>query len=43
MHESEEGKEVLKNFFKVARFDRLVDDAAEDLEYARELFAGFDY
>ncbi len=43
MHESEEGKKVLHDFFKVARFDQLVDDAAEDLEYARKLFAEFDY
>ena len=43
MHESEEGKKVLESFFKVARFDRLVGDAAGDLDYVRELFAEFDY
>ncbi len=38
MHESPEGRETLKKYFKVARYDRLEGDAAKSFESARAVW-----
>ena len=38
MHESSEGRAVLKKYSKVARYDRLEGEAAEQLETARSIY-----
>ncbi|MGI9449545.1 MAG: phosphate/phosphite/phosphonate ABC transporter substrate-binding protein [Geminicoccaceae bacterium] len=38
MHEHADGQEVLKNFYKTSRFDRLVGDARASLDHIRSLF-----
>lgn len=41
MHEDPEGRPVLQQFFKTARFDRLEGEALADLQFARSLFAEY--
>lgn len=38
MHETPEGKTALKSYFKVSRYDRLADDAADGLNNARRMW-----
>ncbi|MGH1479530.1 MAG: phosphate/phosphite/phosphonate ABC transporter substrate-binding protein [Geminicoccales bacterium] len=38
MHDSAEGRDVLKNFYKTTRFDRLAGDAKASLDHVRSLF-----
>jgi len=38
MHDSPEGRAVLKEYFKVARYDRLEGDAIKGLEAARMIW-----
>lgn len=38
MHETSEGKAALKTYFKVSRYDRLANDAADGLDNARRIW-----
>lgn len=38
MHDSAEGRDTLKDFYKTTRFDRVVDDAKASLDHVRSLF-----
>ncbi len=38
MHDNAAGQEVLKNFYKTTKFDRLVGDAKASLDHVRSLF-----
>ncbi|MGI9509654.1 MAG: phosphate/phosphite/phosphonate ABC transporter substrate-binding protein [Geminicoccaceae bacterium] len=38
MHEDDDGREVLANFYKTERFDRLVGDAKKSLDHIRTLY-----
>ena len=42
MHESEAGRQVLADFYKTKKFDRLVDDAEASLNHVRRLFHRLD-
>ncbi len=39
MHESPEGKKVLKKYYKVKKYDELEGEAAEHLAAARRIYA----
>ncbi len=41
MHEDKKGQKILNKYFKVSRFDQLNGKAADELNYARKLFAEF--